>query len=112
MPHRLDGYVDSSGQCTGIRAQLGVYVFGAIAPADRATVVRHLATCPPCRDELAGLAGLPGLLLRPPVVAAAFADDPAATEVAPEQTLLHRAIDAITRRLTRRGRRSGCRRRR
>jgi anti-sigma factor RsiW len=111
MPHRLDGYVDSSGECTDICAQLGVYVFGAITPADRVTVVRHLATCPPCRDELAGLAGLPGLLLRPPVVAAAFGDDPAAaTEKAPEQTLLHRTIDAITRRLTCRGGRSGCRR--
>ena len=88
MPDRLDGYVDSSGECTDICAQLGVYVFGAITPAERVTVVRHLATCPPCRDELAGLAGLPGLLLRPPVVAAAFLDDPAATEKAPEQTLL------------------------
>jgi hypothetical protein len=113
MPHRLDGYVDSSGQCTGVRAQLGVYVFGAITPADRVTVVRHLATCPPCRDELAGLAGLPGLLLRPPVVAAAFLDDPAAaTEKAPGPTLLHRTIAALTRRLTCRGGRSGCRRRR
>jgi len=105
MPQRLDGYVDSSGDCTNIRAQLGVYVFGAITPADRVTVVRHLATCPPCRDELAGLAGLPGLLLRPPVVAAAFHDDPAvATEPAPEQTLLHRTIGAIIRRRRRRRR--------
>ena len=105
MPQRLDGYVDSSGDCTDIRAQLGVYVFGAITPADRVIVVRHLATCPQCRDELVGLAGLPGLLLRPPVVAAAFGDDPApATEAAPEQTLLHRTIDAIIRRRRWRGR--------
>ena len=111
MPQRLDGYVDSSGDCTDIRAQLGIYVFGPISPADRVIVVRHLATCPQCRDELVGLAGLPGLLLRPPVVAAAFQDDPApATEAAPDQTLLHRTIAAITRRLTYRAGRSGCRR--
>ena len=55
--------------------QLGVYVFGAITPGDRATVVRHLATCPNCRDELVGLAALPGLLLRPPVVLAAYCAD-------------------------------------
>jgi anti-sigma factor RsiW len=104
MPQRLDGYVDSSGDCTDIRAQLGIYVFGAITPADRVTVVRHLATCPQCRDELAGLAGLPGLLLRPPVVAAAFSDDAVEPQKAPEQTLLHRAIDAITQRRRRRRR--------
>ena len=103
MPPRLDGHVDSSGECADIRVQLGIYVFGAITPADRATVVRHLGTCPPCRDELAGLAGLPGLLLRPPVVAAAFRDDPAAaTEPAPDPTLLHRTIGAITQRRRRR----------
>jgi anti-sigma factor RsiW len=46
-----------------------VYVTGAIAPADRAALVRHLASCERCRDELAGLAGLPGLLRRLPVQA-------------------------------------------
>jgi hypothetical protein len=75
MSQRLDGHVDSSGECADIRVQLGIYVFGAITPPDRATVVRHLATCPNCRDELVGLAGLPGLLLRPPAVAAAFSSD-------------------------------------
>ena len=73
MSQRLDGHVDSSGDCADVRLQLGVYVFGAITPADRAIVVWHLDGCPHCRDELAGLAGLPGLLLRPPAVAAAFA---------------------------------------
>ena len=51
MSQRLDGHVDSSGECADIRAQLGIYVFGAITPADRATVVRHLTTCPNCRDS-------------------------------------------------------------
>jgi len=87
MPQRLDGHVDSSGECADIRAQLGIYVFGAITPADRETVVRHLATCPQCRDELVGLAALPGLLLRPSAVAAAYSSDDlaAGTERAPEQ---------------------------
>jgi predicted lipoprotein with Yx(FWY)xxD motif len=68
--------------CAGIRSQLGVYLTGAIAPADRAAVVRHLAACTDCRAELAGLAALPALLRRPPVQAAALAspDDDAAAD--------------------------------
>jgi len=65
--------MDDAGTCAGIRSQLGVYLTGAIAPADRAEVVRHLAACADCRAELAGLAALPGLLRRPPVQAAAQA---------------------------------------
>jgi predicted lipoprotein with Yx(FWY)xxD motif len=60
-----------TGECAGIRPLLGVYVTGAIAPADRAALVRHLASCQRCRDELAGLAALPGLLRRLPARAAA-----------------------------------------
>jgi hypothetical protein len=48
--------------CEGIRPALGVYLVGAIAPADRAAVDRHLAGCADCREELAGLASLPGRL--------------------------------------------------
>jgi len=44
--------------CPDARLSLGVYVLGAIDPADRALVDSHLATCRDCRDELAGLAGL------------------------------------------------------
>src|SRR5215472_16470153 len=74
--------MDDAGTCAGIRSQLGVYLTGAIAPADRAEVVRHLATCADCRAELAGLAALPGLLRRPPVEAAAqaFPDDDGAAD--------------------------------
>ena len=113
MPQRLDGYVDSSGECADIRAQLGIYVFGAITPADRATVVRHLAACPQCRDELAGLAALPGLLLRPPAVAAVCSSDDlaaapddlaVAAERAPERALLDRTLGTIARRRRRRRR--------
>jgi hypothetical protein len=50
--------------CPEVRISLGVYVLGAIDPAERALVDAHLATCRDCRDELAGLAGLPALLAR------------------------------------------------
>ena len=51
-------------ECPQARVSLGVYVLGAIDPADRALVDAHLTTCRECRDELAGLAGLPALLSR------------------------------------------------
>lgn len=50
--------------CAEARLSLGVYVLGAIDPAERALVEAHVATCRDCRDELAGLAGLPALLAR------------------------------------------------
>jgi Putative zinc-finger len=50
--------------CSEARLSLGVYVLGAIDPAERALVDSHLARCRDCRDELAGLAGLPALLAR------------------------------------------------
>ena len=50
--------------CTEARPSLGVYVLGAIDPAERSLVDAHLVTCRDCRDELAGLAGLPALLAR------------------------------------------------
>lgn len=50
--------------CAQIRLELGSYLVGSISPADRARLVRHIASCDQCRDELAGLAGLPGLLRR------------------------------------------------
>ena len=50
--------------CSEARLSLGVYVLGAIDPAERALVDSHLAGCRECRDELAGLAGLPALLAR------------------------------------------------
>jgi hypothetical protein len=52
--------------CGDIRRALGVYVVGAIDPAERAIVDAHLPHCPECREELAGLAGLPALLGRVP----------------------------------------------
>jgi predicted anti-sigma-YlaC factor YlaD len=54
------------GLCAQARQELGVYLLGAIEPAQRALVDRHLAACAQCRAELAGLAGLPSLLRRVP----------------------------------------------
>jgi anti-sigma factor RsiW len=56
--------------CREIRQALGVYVLGAIDPAERAQVEEHLAACPECREELASLAGLPALLRKVPIVEA------------------------------------------
>jgi hypothetical protein len=65
-----------SADCRDIRHALGVYVLGAIDPAERSVVDAHLSTCPECREELAGLAGLPALLRRIPVgEAQQLADD-------------------------------------
>ena len=50
------------GDCAHVRIALGVYVLGAIDPAERALVDSHLATCEACQAELADLADLPALL--------------------------------------------------
>jgi anti-sigma-K factor RskA len=60
----ISGY--SGPACREIRHLLGVYVVGAIDPAERMTVDEHLGECPQCRDELAALAGLPAMLSRVP----------------------------------------------
>src|SRR6201997_2641091 len=63
--------------CAEARPALGVYVLGAIDPAERGLVDAHLPTCRDCRDELAGLAGLPALLARvnPDEISRICADD-------------------------------------
>jgi predicted anti-sigma-YlaC factor YlaD len=69
--------------CQEVRLSLGVYVLGAIDPAERAQVDSHLASCRDCRDELAGLAGLPALLARVGVeeaIALAESDGPPPAE--------------------------------
>lgn len=47
-----------------IHRDLGVYVLGALEPAARDRVERHLSGCAGCRNELADLAVLPTLLSR------------------------------------------------
>ena len=54
-----------SASCDSLeRLSLGAYVLGALDPIERAAVDAHLSECPACRDELAGLAAMPGLLSR------------------------------------------------
>jgi predicted anti-sigma-YlaC factor YlaD len=56
----------SDPSCRAFRELLGVYVVGAIEPAERADVDAHLGGCYECREELASLAVLPALLHRVP----------------------------------------------
>jgi len=87
--------MSGAASCREIRHSLGVYVLGAIDPAERAQVDEHLATCADCREELASLAGLPALLRRVPTAEAerlAVADqadpaDPAAEEPSADEML-------------------------
>jgi Putative zinc-finger len=104
--------------CAETRLSLGVYVLGAIDPAERAQVDAHLAGCRDCRDELAGLAGLPALLSRvgaEEAFALAESDGPPASreaagtvsrgtgaEEAPPRELLATVIDLTSARRRRR----------
>jgi hypothetical protein len=57
----------TSPECRDIRQLLGVYVVGAIDPAERVLVDSHIADCWACTEELGGMAGLPALLGRVPL---------------------------------------------
>jgi hypothetical protein len=101
-------------ECPEARISLGVYVLGAIDPAERSQVDAHLTTCRDCRDELAGLAGLPALLARVSTEEAiALADTdgplPAAAGGAPEppRELLATVLDLTAARRRRRRWREG-----
>jgi hypothetical protein len=50
--------------CRQVELSLGVLVLGALDPAERLRVEEHVAVCARCRDLLAELAPLPGLLNR------------------------------------------------
>jgi hypothetical protein len=72
--------------CREAELSLGVLVLGALDPAERGQVEAHVAACARCRDSLAELAPLPGLLNRL---------DPAQAEAglpAPPVALLDRAL--------------------
>lgn len=56
--------MSTPGEHEHLRTDLGAYLIGSLAPADRDAVEHHLAGCPDCRAELATLAPLPGLLAR------------------------------------------------
>lgn len=98
-------------ECGEARISLGVYVLGAIDPAERAMVDAHLATCRDCRDELAGLAGLPALLARvnPEDALLLGEEDLELPEPAtePPRELLGTVLDLTAARRRRRGWRNG-----
>ncbi|HET8616264.1 MAG TPA: zf-HC2 domain-containing protein [Actinomycetales bacterium] len=54
----------SPTSCRDAELSLGALVLGALEPAQRLDVEAHVATCERCRDALAELAPLPGLLNR------------------------------------------------
>ena len=81
----------SSLSCTEATQALGTYLVGALDPRERADVEAHLAHCPSCRDELAGLAGLPGLMSR------LTTDDVLAGPPPVDDALLERLLRAASR---------------
>lgn len=68
----------------------GAYVLGALSPGERAAYERHLSTCSFCREAVAEIAVLPGLLGR--LDPADFAE----LAVPKEQSRLPRVITAAT----------------
>jgi hypothetical protein len=74
----------------------GAYVLGALSASERAEFERHLGECPDCRETLADLAGIPGLLSR-------VSPDDLADPLPVPDTLVPRLLRAV--------RRSGRRRR-
>jgi anti-sigma factor RsiW len=51
------------------------YVIGALSADERREYERHLAQCDACREQVAGLAGMPGLLAAVPIAQAVAAGD-------------------------------------
>ncbi|HUK70469.1 MAG TPA: zf-HC2 domain-containing protein [Streptosporangiaceae bacterium] len=92
--------------CGEIRQLLGVYVVGAIDPAERSVVDQHLAGCSACRDELAGLAGLPALLGRVSLAEAERSPGDQATATQPPEQLLDSMLDEMAKRRKARRQRS------
>lgn len=50
--------------CERWKFESAVYVLGALSPIERRAFEAHLSRCHQCRDDLASVAGLPGLLAR------------------------------------------------
>jgi hypothetical protein len=76
----------ASHDCKEMELSLGVFVLGALEPAERHDVEAHLADCPRCTAILAELAPLPGLLHRlDPIEPAQHSRDtvPAAAQAEP-----------------------------
>jgi hypothetical protein len=83
--------------CGERRIALGAYVLGALHPGERAEIEDHLAGCPGCREELAGLVALPPVLARVPQQA--WLAQGGATAPAPVRpSLLERTLTELARR--------------
>lgn len=87
----------SGGTHRELREALGAYALAVLPPGDRAAVEAHLAGCATCRDRLASLAPLPGLLAR-------FDPDEAARVAASARPAA--GVEALVARLRRRQRRA------
>lgn len=70
---------------------LGAYLLGALDPRERAEVELHLGQCRRCRDEIAELAPLPGLMSRITVDEAISGPPPV------DDAMLERLLTAATR---------------
>lgn len=70
---------------------LGAYLLGALDPRERAEVEHHLGECRRCRDEIAELAPLPGLMSRITVDEAISGPPPV------DDAMLERLLTAATR---------------
>jgi hypothetical protein len=74
----------ASHDCKEMELSLGVFVLGALEPAERHAVEAHLANCARCTAILAELAPLPGLLHRlDPIAPALPSQDTAAVQTLP-----------------------------
>jgi anti-sigma-K factor RskA len=105
MTNRVNGGTSGTGaDCRDIRQLLGVYVVGAIDPHERPVVDQHLASCQSCRDELAGLAGLPAMLGRVPAtdVDRLESDDALPESIEPSAELLNSLLAKVAVRRRRR----------
>src|SRR5262245_25497889 len=64
----------------------GAYVLGALAPGERAAFERHLSGCAACRESVATLAVLPGLLRRlDPATAVAVSQEAGSQDAGSQQ---------------------------
>jgi hypothetical protein len=86
-----------------VLTSLGAYVLGALSPTERAEVGEHLRGCSGCREELAGLADLPGLLGSLDQTDLEHLKD---GEPEPDRQLLERTLLELTRRRQAQRRRS------
>ncbi|HUR75258.1 MAG TPA: zf-HC2 domain-containing protein, partial [Sporichthya sp.] len=69
---------------------IAAYVLGALEPAERDLVRRHIPVCAECRAALAQIAPLPALLARVPT------EDAAAGPPVPDEAMLGRLLAAAS----------------